>query len=126
MGCMDPTPDYDECVEIETARCDIRSDCVGNKKFDEAYPKFDGDTCVAYAKEHCRTRKIEGDYDPRQLERCVRSIRRDLTCSDLTPKGVDEIVEADLCACRFLTGRDAGNCVSEPDGDGGVEDAGEK
>ena len=121
---MDPTPDYDECVKIETARCDIRTDCMGRPAFDKAYPDFDGETCIAYAEEHCRTRRIKEGYEPRQVERCAGSIRRDLTCADLIPRGVDET--KDLCACAFISGKDAGPCVSQSDEDGGVGDAGAK
>lgn len=121
-ACMDATPDYSECVQIETARCDIREQCRGKKAFDEAYPKFDGDTCVAYAKEHCRTRKIEGDYTEQQLEACVKAIREDLTCKDLIPRGVVETET--LWDCAFIDDRDAGPRPPKPAEDAGVTDAG--
>lgn len=124
LGCMDPTPDYEECVKIETARCDARDQCRGEESFDEAYPHFDVDTCVAYAKEHCRTRKISGDYTPQQVDDCVAAIIEDVTCDDLIPRGVDET--KDLWDCHFIDDRDAGPRPPDPEEDGGPSDAGEE
>jgi hypothetical protein len=125
MSCMDPTPDYNECVQIETARCDIRAECKGDEDFDKEYPKFDGKTCIAYAKEHCRTREIGGDYTVEQLEACVTAIREDLTCDDLIPRGTDEIKKKNLWDCHFIDGRDAGPKPPEDaDNDAGDDDAG--
>jgi hypothetical protein len=120
-GCMDPTPDYDECVEIETARCDIREACLGDAAFDASYPKFDGATCVAYAKEHCRTRKIIGDYTPRQLDACINAMQ-ELTCQELIPRGVDETKT--LWDCAFIDDRDAGPRPAVTPEDAGAGDAG--
>lgn len=105
---MDSRPDYDECVRIETARCDVREACIGNKAFDKAYPDFDRDTCVAYSKEHCRTREIRGEkWDQKNVDACVEailSLKKD--CSKLIPKGEDE-TEA-IGQCNFIENGDAG------------------
>ena len=65
LGCMDPLEDYQECVEIETARCSLREKCSSS---------FDFDTCVAYAREHCRTRQIPNDCNgSNNLQPCVNA-----------------------------------------------------
>ena len=105
---MDPRPNYDECVQIETARCDVRETCIGNKAFDKAYPDFDRDTCVAYSKEHCRTRRITGeDWEQKDVDKCVKailSLKQD--CGRLIPKGEDET--EDIGQCNFIEDGDAG------------------
>ena len=105
---MDPLHNYDECVQIESARCQARADCQGtDEAFDQAYPDFDNDTCIAYAKEHCRTRKIAGTgWDQRDVAKCVDTIRalKD-DCDALIPRGVDETEYVD--ACWFIDGIDS-------------------
>ena len=108
-ACMDPLHNYDECVEIERARCEVRGQCqqTEDKAFNKSYPDFDVDTCLAYAKEHCRTRKIAGDgWDQRDVEDCVNSINalRD-HCDALIPRGHDET--EDLADCWFIDGVDS-------------------
>ena len=109
LGCMDPKPNYDECVDIETARCEARDSCVGGKKFDKEYPDFDVETCIAYAKEHCRTRKIGGEgWDEDDVKACVDAIKqinkKNQRCGELMPRGVDET--EDLDACEFIEAPD--------------------
>ena len=108
LACMDPRPDYNECVQIETARCDVRAACVGHEKFDNEYKNFDRDTCVAYSKEHCRTREIEGEkWDQKDIDACVKAILSlKQNCDMLLPKGEDE-TEA-LGQCNFIENGDAG------------------
>ena len=94
---MDDLHDYKECVQIETARCKLRDDCKqhGDPTFLQEFKGFDYDTCVAYAKEHCRTRKIGGgDWDTwngTHVDNCAAAIEGLFPeyCSDLHPS-VDE------------------------------------
>ncbi|MCU0663771.1 MAG: hypothetical protein MUC50_15760 [Myxococcota bacterium] len=98
-GCMDPLQDYRECVNLETARCDLREGCVGNASFDKEFPDFDRDTCVAYAKEHCRTRKIgASDFTQAQVKACIEAIAK--TPCDSLAMNVAET--RDLEECAFL------------------------
>ena len=94
---MDNLHDYKECVEIETARCELRDNCKdqGNPAFMKEFGDFDYDTCIAYCKEHCRTRKIGGgdweNWTGHDVDNCVAAIV-DLCpnhCKDLHPS-VDE------------------------------------
>lgn len=107
-GCKDPLHNYDECVDIETARCDLRESCLGNENFDKEFPDFDRDTCVAYAKEHCRTRKIgTPGWTVSDLEACLRAIfnpnnpeaPQGVPCESLS-KNQDETL--DIAQCAFL------------------------
>ena len=112
---MDPLHNYDECVQIETARCDARAACKGTETFDASYPGFDKDTCIAYAKENCRTRKIGAAgtlWDQRDVESCVTAIG-DLSCDDLIPRGIDETESLD--ACWFIDGIDTAAPNSDTD-----------
>ncbi len=94
---MDPKPNYTECVEIETARCQVRDRCVGDPAFDESYPDFDEATCITYAKEHCRTRKIGGEgWDQADVEHCVTAVKA-LPCVALVPRGIDETEKISEC-----------------------------
>ena len=94
---MDDLHDYDECVQIEEARCQLRDDCKeqGDPTFLKEFKKFDYDTCVAYAKEHCRTRKIGGGewekWTGKDVDRCSNAIKAlyPTYCKDLHPS-VDE------------------------------------
>ncbi len=103
-GCMDSLNDYEDCVTIETARCDLRESCD---------PGFDLSTCVAYYKEFCRTREIDGplgkNASDNQVAACVAAIAT-YGC-DLDPK-VDETT--DIPACEFLWPK-------EPDEDSGTD-----
>ena len=125
LSCMDPRPNYDECVDIETARCNVREQCRSNEDFDDEYPDFDVDACIRYGKEHCRTRKIAGeDWVQRDVEDCVTAILSlKSTCDQLFPRGVDETES--IGQCNFLDNTDAGLLVlpeintetpEEPDG----------
>ncbi len=78
-GCQDPLKEYAECKKIEFARCELRQDCQNDPDnvlsntdqaaFNKEFKGFDYDTCIAYAKEHCRTRKIGGgEEELRELE----------------------------------------------------------
>lgn len=90
---MDPLHDYRECVKIETARCQLRENCD---------PSFEYDTCVAYYKEFCRTRKLKGPgsdtLTDEMVQACVEAVLA-VPCETLNP-GVDE-TEA-LEECRFI------------------------
>ena len=131
---MDPTHNYDECVEIETARCKVRDACKGNAEFDKSYKDFDVKTCIAYSKEHCRTRKIEGDdWDQGDVDKCVAAIMSlEKDCSRLIPRGIDETEE--IGQCNFIENGDAGLIdltpeESDPDTgapDGGIDTAVDK
>ncbi len=112
-GCMDPIYNYNECVEIETARCNVREECKGDKTFDKSYPNFDVKSCISYAKEHCRTRKIKGDnWDQKNVDSCSAAILQlKDDCRTLTPKGVDETEE--LSECSFIEGNDTDSTASD-------------
>jgi hypothetical protein len=105
---MDPRPNYDECVQIEEARCEVRKDCMKDDDVAEAYSDFDFDTCIAYSKEHCRTREIQGEkWDQKNITACVEAIRSlKYDCKRLLPKGEDE-TEA-IGQCNFIENGDAG------------------
>jgi hypothetical protein len=116
-GCMDPLKNYDECVEIETARCDLRHSCIGVGDFNDEFPDFDYDTCIAYAQEHCRTREIVGSDDCEDdltacVDLCVLAIEN-VDCGILE-MSVDETVH--LPDCEFINGVE--------DEDAGTSDAG--
>jgi len=118
---MDPLHEYDECVKIENARCDLRAACQGkDAAFDKHFPDFDRDTCIAYAREHCRTREIQGQgWTKSDLNACVEAI------SDLAPSGCSRLDPAvdeteSLEECAFIEqGEDAGEIDSESDDDAG-------
>ena len=124
---MDPLHNYNECVEIESARCDARTECQGNEVFDKSYPDFDGATCLAYAKEHCRTRKIGADQDlwnQRDVDDCATAILGLAeNCDALIPRGIDET--EDLGACWFIDGKDTAAPEPEPDTNSDTADAGD-
>ena len=110
-GCMDSLYDYKDCVTIETARCDLRESCD---------PGFDRATCVAYYKEFCRTREIDGplgkDASDKQVAACVAAIKT-YDCLLLDPT-VDETT--DIPACEFLWPKDS----EEDSGTDDLPDAG--
>ncbi len=118
-GCMDDLHNYHECVDIETARCDLRDECLRNDSPDvkKSYPDFDQDTCVAYAKEHCRTRKIGNDFDRDQadIELCITAILA-FPCADVR-KGNDETETLEACAFIDEPGDAGQEEESAPDGD---------
>jgi hypothetical protein len=118
-GCMDPLHNYDACVEIETARCQKRADCIADAA-DFEYPGFDYDTCVTYYKENCRTREMNGLHADQAAEKdvqgCIDAIRK-LSCDKIS-WGVNETY--DLPACDFLEDHDTGidrDSGSDTDGD---------
>lgn len=110
---MDPLHNYNECVEIESARCEARTECQGNEAFDQSYPDFDHDTCITYAKEHCRTRKIDGtNWEQGNVDACAAAITAlSENCDALIPRGNDE-TEA-IRECWFIDGLD----TAEPEMD---------
>jgi hypothetical protein len=108
VSCLDSLQDYEECKEIENARCALRQKCdeSGNQAFQKEFPNFDFATCVAYAKEHCRTRKIgsTASWKPSDVHACAQAISAlDLAfCSELDP-AVDETESAPLASfCWFI------------------------
>jgi hypothetical protein len=66
MGCVEEKHDYKQCKDIEIARCELRANCQieasedpqDKADFDDRFPNFDLDTCIAFAEEHCGTRKL--------------------------------------------------------------------
>jgi hypothetical protein len=86
---MDPLHDYDECVAIEEARCERRGECQAEGTLSSSFKKFDRDTCVSHAKEHCRIKKLgqdlatDTDSDP--LSSCIEAIGN-VDCKSLDPK----------------------------------------
>lgn len=96
-GCMDKLYDYERCVDIESARCDLRDRCIDG---------FDVETCYAYYEEFCRTRKLKNDkgIDKTDVEECVAAIEA-LPCEALYDTegalaAVDET--ASLPECDFI------------------------
>jgi len=101
MGCLDPLTDYDECVRIETARCDLRKQCetAAPAHFDQEFGDFDYDTCIAYLKENCRVRQIEAEgWREQDIVNCVNAILalHPDGCTSLTPRA-DETEPLDAC-----------------------------
>lgn len=114
-GCLDDLHNYDECVQIETARCDVRAECQGDEAFDDAYPDFDRATCVAYIKEHCRTRKLAGKtWDQSDIDKCATAVSElEDNCDALIPRGVDET--EDLDECWFINGSEPVDSTDDTD-----------
>lgn len=132
LGCMDSLHDYDECVEIETARCDLRDACkkAGDKEFEKNFSDFDKDTCIAYAKEHCRTREIKGDESEGEgavaqddIKKCTDAIKAMAPdrCDELDP-GVDETEKWLETECWFIEEKED-TSEDEPDDDAGPDAA---
>jgi len=76
---MDDLYNYAECKRIESARCELRKNCVeaDDPTFDKNFKDFDYDTCLTYAQEHCRTRKIgwdESEWNSKNVEECTEAI----------------------------------------------------
>ena len=123
LCCMDSLHEYDECVEIETARCDLRNECkkTNDEVFKEKFSGFDKDTCIAYAKEHCRTREIQGveSVAEEDVTKCADAIvaLAPQRCAELDP-GVDETEEWLEEECGFIEEEE------EPSEDVSGEDAG--
>ncbi len=104
---MDPLQNYGACLDIETARCDLRKGCQQaqppDPDFSSEFKGFEHDTCIAYAEEHCRTREIgggeDGIWNDGDVEACVRAIKTLVTCGQLR-KGTDETHALD--GCEFI------------------------
>lgn len=110
-GCKDPLHDYQECVDIETARCRLRASCVGVSSFDKEFPNFDENTCVAYAKEHCRTRKIHASgFTRKQVDDCIDAIAQ-VPCENLAMNTTETMA---LSECAFLTAPVSSDTESQP------------
>jgi hypothetical protein len=112
VGCMDPLHDYDRCVRIEKARCQLRENCD---------PSFDYQTCVAYYEEFCRTRKMNGPgadtATDEMVQACIDAILA-VPCETLNP-GIDET--SLLPECDFIQKKPED---TDPDaGDGGDSDS---
>jgi len=114
FACMGDLHEYSECVQVETARCEFRDRCDAS---------FDVQSCVAYYKEFCRTREIETDFEPAQIDACIAdmdALGSAQQCARLEELGgKSEIcVFSELASCReFL-------CLSdENDGDDDVDTA---
>ncbi len=107
-GCADPLYNYSECVDIETARCDLRTACKEKDaaSFEQKFPDFDRETCLTYAKENCRVREIKGEgWTADDIDACVKAILalQNHQCADLNPK-TDETTA--LRACWFIEAPD--------------------
>ncbi|MBW2278643.1 MAG: hypothetical protein JRF63_14215, partial [Deltaproteobacteria bacterium] len=109
-SCMDPLHDYNKCVKVETARCQLRESCVSG---------FDYGTCVAFYKEFCRTRKINGPgsdmLTDEMVQACVDAILA-VPCESLIP-GFDETEL--LPECEFLQKEPEDTDPDAGDGDAG-------
>lgn len=100
-ACMDDIHDYDHCLDIEDARCARRDACLGSsEEFDSRFKGFDLDTCEAYAREHCRTRELQGDDDPapETVQACLNAISQ-VPCAEIYK---DEDETEDIPACEFI------------------------
>ncbi|NLN61789.1 MAG: hypothetical protein GX146_02805 [Myxococcales bacterium] len=64
-ACMGDLTHYDECIDVETARCELRHRCDAS---------FDVSGCTMYYREFCRTRKIESEFTAVQVDACVADI----------------------------------------------------
>ncbi|MCP4674010.1 MAG: hypothetical protein GY854_00510 [Deltaproteobacteria bacterium] len=140
FGCQDPLHEYKECKEIENARCELRKDCykAGNAEFRKEYKGFDYDTCIAYAREHCRTRKIGGgedevaeaksDWNNSDVDDCVEAIGTICPdqCKDLD-KSIDETESNKFPAvaevCWFINKDDDEDEEEEEPEDAGTDSA---
>lgn len=123
-ACMDPLHDYDECVRIESARCDLRERCrtEAPTHIDKNFPHFDLATCRAYAKENCRVREIGTEaWTEREVSQCISAIQKIDNCTSLNPK-VDET--ENLPACAFIEDRDTEPMDAGPQ-DAGAHDGGD-
>lgn len=124
---MDDLHEYEECVQIEKARCRLRQDCdeAGVPAFKDNFKEFDYDTCVAYAKEHCRTREIGGGdwetWNGNDVDDCAEAIvaLSPTYCADLDPS-IDETEWSFMQdACGFLDEVEE----EEPEEDAGADEA---
>ena len=119
-GCMDKLYDYERCVDIETARCELRDNCIEG---------FDKATCVSYYEEYCRTRKLKNDkgIDKADVDACVAAIEA-LPCEALYDEegnlaAVDETES--LPECDFIeTPDDDADAGGDSDADADTDDAG--
>jgi len=109
-GCMDPLQDYNKCVAIEKARCELHDSC---------YTSFDYETCVSYYKEFCRTRKMNGPgsdmLTDEMVQACVDAIL-EVPCEMLN-NGLDETEL--LPECDFLQKKPEDTDPDAGAGDGG-------
>ncbi len=125
MGCVEEKHDSKQCKEIEIARCELRLNCqteasedpVEKADFDHRFPGFDLDTCIAFAKEHCGTKKLGAKVLCTEqsinlcVDQCVEAIlalgptpadagvQGPNSCDDLS-RGEDETL--DLPECDFI------------------------
>ena len=120
---MDKPQDFAACKKIEIARCELRNDCKGfvdpdaNPNFSKRFPGFDLDTCITYAKEHCRTRKIgtsDSEWDGDDLDGCIAAIGAlyPVHCGDLS-RSKDETEFTEIAVA-----------IEDAPDDGGAGDAG--
>jgi len=104
-GCIERSPDWAQCVDIEMARCDLRAVCkpsgdLGNDRDLMKYlGSFSLHDCEEYATEHCRTREIVGNnVEKVHIDECVAAIAL-VPCVDIDP-GANET--ASLSECAFI------------------------
>jgi hypothetical protein len=141
MGCVEERHDYKQCVEIETARCELRDNCLIYDEynpnlanpFNKRFPGFNLDTCIDFAREHCGTRKLgasslcsgQGKEINTCVEECVAAILdlgpdpEDPTAPgpnecDYLERGLDETLR--LEECNFIQGKN-----EEIENDGGLD-----
>ena len=97
IGCMNESGDYSGCVDVETARCELRKRCDSG---------FDIDQCIYYYKEQCRIREFDNDATDKQLSACIKdleSIGSDKQCKELDKLKSDEneiCKFSELVSCR--------------------------
>ena len=118
-GCMDELHSYEECVQIETARCELRESCEGELGY-----KFDYDTCVVYYEEFCRTRKMNGPgsaaLTQAMVDACIAAIMQ-VPCKWLND-GLDETDMLPECDFLHTDPKDGGpDGGTDPDPDAGSD-----
>ena len=114
ISCMDDLHNYNDCVQIETARCEFRDRCDAG---------FDVAGCVTYYEEFCRTRKIKADFKETQVDDCLADI--DALGSAEQCVRLDELgskseicVFSELASCReFLCIKDTEEDTGDADED---------
>lgn len=130
MGCVEDKHDYNQCKDIEYARCELRANCQtaayqnedpeARVDFDDRFPDFELEQCISHAREHCGTKKLGAKSRCKELsinicvDQCVEAIlnlgpRFDAGvmegphCDDLE-RGIDETLP--LPECDFVQTKD--------------------
>ena len=96
-SCIESGEHYEECVDIEDARCVVRDLCS------EDFPDFDLRHCQIYAGENCRVRGILGEFKKSDVEDCKDAILA-LPCDDPNLVDDDEDETESIPECDFIEG----------------------